>query len=381
LNQEGWQPFSILTTDVLDNTSGGLRKGAANLTLLTAGTEADMQTLAGWDGATFRVSFNAVKGTHPNRNTGAFDDPTDYDAADEIRVADLRLQQNLLDGQLTIKLGQADASDDFGQGANSSMFLNSAIVSQPVLYNQVLANRDAAMAVYPLNTPGLVVRLDPKGLPFYTISGIYLCDPGPDVSGNHGLDWRFGGGVEVMQEVGWHYRAAPAAGTMAIGGFYNDGRFTNWNTGDTQRGIWGGYALVNQVLWQRAGADPANPESSLAGFVAGAGAGPDSRTGPAFDYCAGLNWQGPLPGRKTDAASVAVLHTGFSPDYTRSAFNPNGPGLTPPGETVLEFTYQLAVTPWCNVQPDAQVIFHPADAGPGARGTATVAGVRVVVTF
>ena len=74
-----------------------------------------------------------------------------------------------------------------------------------------------------------------------------------------------------------------------------------------------------------------------------------------------------------------MLYTGFSPDYTRSAFNPNGPGVTTAGETVLEFTYQAVLTPWFTLQPDAQVVFNPAYAG--TRSTAVAFGLRASVTF
>jgi porin len=76
---------------------------------------------------------------------------------------------------------------------------------------------------------------------------------------------------------------------------------------------------------------------------------------------------------------AALLYTGFSPDFTRSAFNPNGPGVTTAAENVLEFTYQAVLTPWLTVQPDAQVVFNPANAH--TRATAVVLGIRATVTF
>ncbi len=96
-------------------------------------------------------------------------------------------------------------------------------------------------------------------------------------------------------------------------------------------------------------------------------------------FSAGVNWYAPLPFAPNDLAGVAVLYTGFSPDYTASAFNPVPLGVMTASETVVEATYQATVTPWLTVQPDLQVIFNPANAV--TRATATVVGVRAVVTF
>ena len=56
-------------------------------------------------------------------------------------------------------------------------------------------------------------------------------------------------------------------------------------------------------------------------------------------------------------------------------------------ETVLELTYQAAVTPWLTVQPDFQYIFNPGGGQPGLKNPArkaadaAVLGLRGVVVF
>ena len=223
------------------------------------------------------------------------------------------------------------------------------------------------------------MRYDPQDLPFYSMSGIYLSDAGPDVSNNHGFDWHTSNSIALLQEVGWHYHLKSKDDALAVGGFYNDGAFTNWDTGAAQHGIYGVYGLVSQVLLQTKAADGGDPKTVLSGFAYAGWAGPDSRTIPTDCYAAGLNWNGPLPSRPQDTVAIAVLYTGFSSHYTRSAFNPNGPGVSTASETVVELTYQMALTPWFTVQPDAQVIFNPANAG--TRATALVVGARATVSF
>jgi len=379
LNDAGWQPFATWTGEVWGNTQGGIRRGMTDDMLFTGGGEADLQKLVGWPGGTLRTSFNWVQSTHPNHNTGAFNEPTSIDASDQVRVYNIYLRQKLFDDQLMLKLGQMGADDDFGQCPATALYLNPGLTAPPVIYNQVLANGNPSLPHYPLDAPGILVRLEPKGFSGYLQSGLYLSDAGPDVSHNHGFDWHASNSVAVMEEAGWNYLLAQKAGTLAVGAFYNDGQFTNWDNGAAQRGIYGVYGFINQVLWQNDGVQGADPQPVFSGFIQGGFAGPDSRANANLYFAGGLNWMGPLPGCPQDSAGIACLYTGFSPNYTRSAFNPNGPGVNTAAETGVEFTYQMAVTPWCSLQPDLQFVFNPANAS--TRATAVTVGVRVAVKF
>ncbi len=377
LGDTGWQPFATLMTELWDNTRGGIRNGMTNDLLLNFGGEADLAKLAGWDGAALRASFEWIQSNHPNHNTGALNPPTNIDASDQIRVYNLYLRQKL--GQLTLKIGQIGADDDFAQTPGSGLFLNPGVTAPPNLYNQTLADGDAAVPHFPTDAPGIFARYDAKDLPIYTQLEVSLCDAGPDVSNNHGFDWRGSNGAMFAAEAGWNYHVAQLPGTVAVGGFQMDGRFTNWDSGAQERGIYGCYGFVTQTLVQSPGSDGGDPQPVITVFLFGGMAGPNNRVGPSADCASGINWNGPLPSRAKDVAGIALLHTRFSPDFTRSAFNPNGPGVTTAAETVVELTYQAVLAPWLNLQPDLQVIFNPANAG--TRSTAVVIGARATLSF
>jgi porin len=338
LNAAGWQPFATWSAELWDNARGGIRDGTTDDMLLNAGTEADLQKLAGWDGGTFRISFDLAQSTHPDHNTGELNSPSSIDAADQIRVFELFLRQKLCDDQLTLKIGQIGADADFAQTPGTDLFLNAGLTGQPVMFSQTLANGDPAGPQFPMDAPGIFARLDPKGCPVYTQLGLYLADAGVDTSNNHGFDWHTGNGVLLAGETGGNYHVAQLPGMVAAGAFYMNGQFTNADSGAPQRGIYGVYGFINQTLLQTAGAKGADPSPVLAGYLFGGGAGPDERVGPDCNFGGGVDWYGPLPSRPQDTAGAALLYTGFSPAFTRSAFNPNGPGVTPAGETVLEFT-------------------------------------------
>ena len=379
LNDSGWQPFASWTGEIWDNVGGGIRPGLTDDMILTGGTEADLEKLAGWTGGTFRVSFNWIQSNHPDHDTGAFNEPSSIDAANQVRLCNLYLRQKLFDSQLTLKVGQIGMDDDFVQSTAAAFFINPGVNLQPILVNQVLANGNPSIPHSPLDAPGLFVRMDPKGCPVYTQAAVYLSDAGADVSNNHGLGWHPGHGLIYAAETGWNYQWAAKPGTVAAGAYYNDGKFTNWDTGAGQRGIWGVYGYINQILYQAKGTGSGDPQPILTAFLTGGVAGPDNLVGPNCDCACGINWCGLLPSRPQDVAGVAVLYTGFSSAYTRSAFNSNGPGISTAAETNLEFTYQINVTPWVSVQPDFQLAFNPANAG--SRSTALILGLRAAVTF
>jgi porin len=379
LNDSGWSPFGTLYGEMWGNVQGGIRNGWTHVLLLNAGVEADMQKLAGWDGATLRASFEWLQSTHPDHNTGAFNEPTSADASDQIRLYNLYLRQKLSDDQLLLKVGQIGVDDDFAQCPAAAVFINPGVTMQPVIANQVLTNGDPSIPHFPLDAPGMFARFDPKGCPVYSQAGVYLSDAGPDGSNNHGFDWKTGNSVMVAGETGGNYSIAHLPGSAAVGVFYNDGQFVNWDSGAFQRGIYGAYAYISQALYQTPGEKGGDATPVLTAFLFGGWAGPDSLCNADGDCASGLDWNGPIPSRPQDVAGVAVLYTGFSPAYTRSALNPNGAGANPAGETSLEFTYQAALAPWLSLQPDVRVIFNPANAG--KRDTAVVIGARAAIAF
>jgi len=375
----GVAPFASWTGEIWGEVSGGRRQGMTQNMLLSWGFETDLQKVAGWDGAAIRVSFNWVQGQSPNNNTGAYNSPSYIDAANQVRVYNLYLRQSLLADQLKLKAGFLGADDDFIQSDADGIFLNTAFTAAPIFYGQFLSNGDLSVPQYAVDGPGLFARYQPKDLPVYFMAGVYTSDPGPDVSNNHGFEWRGSNSAVVIGEVGWNYSLLGRAGILKGGVFYNDGQFTNWDTGQAERGIYGGYALVTQTLCQAAGKDGGDPVALLSAFAYAGWAGPDRRSIPTFNSALGLNLKCAFLNRPDDALGAAVIYTGFSSNYTRSILNPNGPGVSTASETDVEFTYQAVLTPWFTIQPDVQVIFNPANSI--SRDTALVVGTRAVVTF
>ena len=113
------------------------------------------------------------------------------------------------------------------------------------------------------------------------------------------------------------------------------------------RGSWWVTYLFDQALW----VDPADQTRSW-GVFANAGIS-DGKPDPIkWSAIFGIGGSSPLPSRKLDTFGVAYYYLGFSDDFKAVARV-----IVPVrDEGGVEFFYNVAVTPWCHVTPDLQVI-------------------------
>jgi porin len=108
-----------------------------------------------------------------------------------------------------------------------------------------------------------------------------------------------------------------------------------------------------------------------------------------FSLNAGFTLHEPIFGRDDDTFGIGMGYAHVSSsasalDRAQAFFGTNT--LTQTGETFVEATYQIQVTPWWQVQPDFQYVFNP---GGGALdpntnekiGDEAVIGVRTNILF
>jgi porin len=382
LDADGISPFANWTGEIWGTVNGGSQTGMTQDMLFSTGANIDLDKLISWPGASFYTELHWEQGQNPETNSGSRTNPSFLVSANLLRVYSLYFKQTLVDNQLRLKAGQFGADQDFFQTASAQIFLNAGFTSPNTLFGQSLVNGDSSTAQYPVLAPAFLARFDSKAWPVYLEAGIYSGDPGPDITSNHGFEWKTGSaaGELILGEAGWNYRLGALPGTVRAGAFYHSGQFTNWDTGKAESGIDGFYGMIEQTILQAPATDAqSTPNQILTAFAFAGNAGPNSRVAPNITYSVGVNWYGPISSRSKDIAAVAFDYTGFSPNYTASAFNSNGPGGSRASESVLELSYQAVFTPWFNLQPDVQIIFNPANSA--SHSTATVLGLRVVATF
>jgi porin len=146
------------------------------------------------------------------------------------------------------------------------------------------------------------------------------------------------------------------------------------------------YAVADQLVWREAG----SKDQGTGVFARVTGISNDRNLVDAF-INVGVTWKGAIPGRDEDTVGLAIglARIGararrFDGDvaFFSGAFYPRRTS-----ETVLELTYQAAVTPWLTLQPDFQYIFNPSGGvlsptDPNKTiGSAAVFGLRGVVVF
>jgi porin len=87
----------------------------------------------------------------------------------------------------------------------------------------------------------------------------------------------------------------------------------------------------------------------------------------------GVGGSSPIPGRRLDTFGAAYYYLGFSGDFKAVAR-----AITPVrNEHGLELFYNVAVTPWCHLTADAQVITPALK----REDTSLVLGLRLKIDF
>ena len=357
-------PFSY-TGEGLANLSGGTRRGAIYDAVASLGIKGDLDKLTGWRGGSFLVSGLYPHGASlTGKYVHDFNDVSNIDAYDSLRLYEAWLEQEFADGKGSIRLGQILADTEFFVSSNAALFVNSAFGAIPL----VSQNFDAP--VYPVAAPGARVRWtfsDSLSLQ----AGLFDGDVGdPAVDNKHGVDWHLNpdDGVLALSEIAYTKQGGKEglAGVYKLGGFYHHSESSDSGS----HTVAGAYIIADQQLWRK----PGTEDQGLCGFVRIGGAPGELNTVP-FYLDAGFNIKGLLPGRDEDIAGI-----GFS--YTKlgtSLRDGDDSAVASRHEAILEATYKFQTTKWSSVQPDIQYVFNPGESE--KKDNAFVAGIRLAVTF
>jgi len=152
------------------------------------------------------------------------------------------------------------------------------------------------------------------------------------------------------------------------------------------RGNFSIYAVADQMVWQ----DPEESDRTISLFARAMGTPLSNRNLIDFSLNFGMTFKEPFPHRDDDTFGIGL---GFARVSSQAAaldrdtalatasFNP-----TRTSETFLEVTYQYAVAPWLQLQPDFQYVFNPGAGIANASATAkvkdeAVIGVRTNILF
>ena len=147
------------------------------------------------------------------------------------------------------------------------------------------------------------------------------------------------------------------------------------------------YGVADQMIWRPSEDSP----RSVSVFARVMGA-PGDRNLINFSVNAGITLKAPFEGRDDDTVGIGFGIAQVSGGARRRSTVPSASSPAPSipvrsTETFIEVTYQFAVTPWWQVQPDFQYVFNPGGGIPNPNnptqriGNEAIFGLRSTMTF
>ncbi|MHC2017103.1 carbohydrate porin [Methylobacterium sp. CM6247] len=392
------------------NATGGVRRGAIVEGRLDIQFDADLEKLAGWQGATFHTNLYLIHGTGLSRYyVNNFITVSAIEALPSSRLYEIWLEQKLFDGQFGLKVGQIAADPEFAVTQTGTLFINSTF-GWPNIMAEVLPSGGP---IYPLAVPAIRAKYVPNqnfslqvGVFDGDPAGPYPSDLDPQRRNRTGTNFRTSDPALVIAEAAYAYNIAQGdegdPGTVTLGGWHHFGRFDSQRfdeagrsladpstTGIARRfrGDSGLYGIIDQTIYR----EPDDPNDGASVFLRLSGS-PSDRNIVDFYADMGIAYKGLFKGRSDDTIGVAFalarisdIARGFDTDVIRFG-GASGPRRS--SEAVIEATYQAVLGPGVTVQPDIQYIFRPGGGVPNPRDpdgarikNAAVFGVRATVRY
>ncbi len=366
------------TSEVLGNVSGGNRRGFEYDGLTTATLQMDTQRAFGWEGGTFNLSGLQIHGRNLSAdNLASLQTASGIEADRATRLWEAWYQQAMFGGKADVKLGQQSLDQEFLVSQNALLFVNT-MFGWPMLPS---ADMPGGGPAYPLSDLGARLRLHATES-LTVLAGVFNGSPSPRDGGDPqlgdraGTDFTLKGAPLAITELQY---APPSSatglpGAYKLGMWYDGRRFADQSvdsagqslaapdTTGVAAGHHGNYALygvADQMLWR----DAATPDHNANAFLRLMGTPQQDRVPISFSLNAGLTLHAPFQGRAADAAGLGLGYTRVS--HRLSTLDEQAGAYTGSfvpvrhSETFLEATYQYALTPWWQLQPDAQYVFHP----------------------
>jgi porin len=407
------------TSEVLGNVTGGLKRGATYDGLTTLTLQMDTQKAFGWDGGTINISALQIHGRSISQYyLDNLQTASSIEATPTTRLWEIWYQQAFLDGKLDVRAGQQSLDQEFIVSAGSAIFVNS-MMGWPILPSADLYAGGGP--VYPLSSLGVRLHAQPTDS-ISVLVGVFQDNPpggpfGDDSqlrgSSRYGANFNLTTGALFIAELQYALnqpapgemddgsKPAGLPGTYKVGVWYDTAGFPDQrydaqglslanpaSSGDPRLrgGNYSFYALADQMVWR-----PDSQSPRAVGVFARVMGAPGDRNLVDVSLDAGVTVKAPLPGRDNDIIGIgygfAKISNGARSLDRATAYYAGSPYPIRSSESFVELTYQAQVTPWLQIQPDAQYMFLPSGGipdpnRPGKRlGNETILGVRANVTF
>src|SRR6516162_8421138 len=325
-----WEDAGVTlgTTDVsetLSNPTGGIRQLTIYQGLLDVSLNLDLDKLLKWPGATFYTDGYWISGEGLSRNAvGNLLALSSIEALASTRLHDMWLQQEFLNKQASLRVGQIALDDEFYISQYSAGFVNSTF-GCPDIWSTDLPSGGAC---YPFATPGARLRVAPAtGLSFSAaVLNGNPAPPGPEdpqIRNSSGTNFLIGeGGFMPIAELAYSFEEEPVASNrlsdVKLGAWYHTANFPDLRRDSSGRSLadptsngipakhgsnFGGYLVVDKMLWRR----PDTATQGLAAFLR-VGYAPPDRNLISLEVDAGFTFKGLFPNRELDVLGVGASY-------------------------------------------------------------------------
>ncbi len=360
------------TSFYFGNTRGGLRRDFEYGGHSDYIFNIDSGKLGLIEGQFWKIRAEHHYGDSINRDTGAIVPVTvltDLPVRDSehIYLTNVLLTQALSEN-FALFAGKLDTLDGdptaFAAGRGKTQFSNMALVADL-----------APLLMFPYSSLGCGFSVLRDLQPIWTFS---VLNP-TDTTRTSGFDELFNDGVTLTSMLRLPTQFFDRPGHQLVGFAWSSKDFIS--LGQDPRVILPDVPIARQsdswsLFWncdQYLVVAPDNPQLGW-GYFARAGIADDQASSIEYFLSAGLGGASPLPTRPADTWGVGWYHIGLSDKIgpiIQTVFGPVGDG------DGVELFYNMAVTPWCHVTPDLQVIM------PGRElvDEALVVGLRANLDF
>ncbi len=346
--ERGVLPFFNYWGVFQGNPVGGNSQTTAYSQEMLFGATFDMEKLAGWQGASFRISGADNAGRNLSETIGNVFTVSQSAVTPTAMFCEMYYKQTLFNNTLEFQIGRLSASDQFCVLPAFGLQVNGGINGTPM---SLLLNSNFTNA--PNATWAATAKFSPS--PDLSVSsGIYQASTRIGQLAYHGLDFsiRPGDGILILSEIGWTPTGTKLAATYKVGGYFSilpAQGFTEQN---------GFYLIGQQTLWQ----SPQNAQHTFS-LWGGITFSPQYQAAqmPVMGF-GGAVWQGLVPGRDQDQFLCTWMTGGFSSAYADSKSQAGQ--ARPRAETLFDFSYICNLTANIFIQPDIQCILQPGGTGP-----------------
>ncbi len=382
-------PKLSYTGEAAATLDGGKNSGTAYAGQLMFGADVNLEAAFGWQGATIKAYGINRHGTNlAASSTGNSTSVQEIYGGQGTRLANLTLEQKLLDDRLVLEAGRSVANIHFLGSELCQYFQGNSACGNPTY-----VFRTSNFTWWPVSSwmADATTWLTPD---VYLRVGAYQVDPSQAEDGQHGLKWSThqATGWIVPYTIGWRSPAsARLRARYELGGWQDNSTYR-----DPLRDINGMPAVLSgQDYANRHGRSGAFArfEQQLTGDGSGRGLtvfgamlkGTSGQLIEDHFLQAGLVQKGTFARRPQDSIAFVVTqqkYSGIALENLRLARAAAGGSGTPHGSQVMmELSYGIQLTPQLRIVPNLHYIVHPDQFNEPARQRdlpdALIAGLRI----